>query len=89
MLKHKKNLHPLGGETTGQFTLNIKECPELLTQDEYNKSAESWLPATNIAQLYRRQTPEEPGARVQDKSFQLFVSAAARGGQGREKKRGK
>lgn len=37
LLTHKKNLHYLSAANDRQFTLNMKECPDLLTQDEYNE----------------------------------------------------
>ena len=77
LLKHKKNLHYLSAVNDRQFTLNMKECPELLTQDEYNEICMEMLAfqqANNRLSYTEGNAMEEPAA-VQDKSFQLVDEA--------------
>lgn len=77
LLSDKKNLHYLSAANDRQFTLNMKECPELLTQDEYNEICMQMLAfqeANNrLSYADDGQTPE-PG-RVEDKSFSLVADA--------------
>lgn len=77
LLKHKKNLHYLSAVNDRQFTLNMKERPELLTQDEYNEICMEMLAfqeANNRLSYTEGNAMEEP-AEVQDKSFQLVEDA--------------
>ena len=73
LLKHKKNLHYLSAVNDRQFTLNMKERPDLLRQDEYNEICMEMLAfqeANNRLSYTEGNAMEEP-AEVQDKSFQL------------------
>ena len=79
LLKEKKNLHYLSAVNDRQFTLNMKECPDLLTQEEYNKICKEMLAfqeANNRLSYTEGNAMEEP-ATVQDKSFQLVEDAPA------------
>jgi len=73
LLKQKKNLHYLSAVNDREFTLNMKERPELLTRDEYNEICQEMLAfqqANNRLSYTEGNAVEEP-ARVEDKSFQL------------------
>jgi len=73
LLKQKKNLHYLSAVNDREFTLNMKERPELLTQDEYNEICQEMLAfqqANNRLSYTEGNAMEEP-ARIEDKSFQL------------------
>ncbi len=73
LLKHKKNLHYLSAVNDRQFTLNMKERPDLLSQEEYNEICMEMLAfqeANNRLSYTEGNAMEEP-ATVEDKSFQL------------------
>ena len=77
LIRHKKNLHYLSAVNDRKFTLNMKERPELLTQDEYNEICMEMLAfqeANNRLSYTEGNAMEEP-ATVQDKSFQLVEDA--------------
>lgn len=70
LLTHKKNLHYLSAANDRQFTLNMKEMPELLTQEEYNEICQQMLA---FQERNNRLTYSDDGeaATVEDKSFSL------------------
>ena len=72
LLTTKKNLHYLSAANDRQFTLNMKECPELLTQDEYNAICMDML-AFQERNNRLSYTEGNQGAidSVEDKSFNL------------------
>jgi len=75
--ENKKNLHYLSAANDKQFTLNMKERPELLTADEYNEICMEMLAfqEANNRLSYSDSESEENGetaaATVEDKSFTL------------------
>lgn len=77
LLENKKNLHYLSAANDKQFTLNMKERPELLTADEYNEICTEMLAfqEANNRLSYSDSEGEEDGetaaATVEDKSFTL------------------
>ena len=76
LLEHKKNLHYLSAANDRQFTLNMKERPELLTQDEYNAIC---LEMLAFQEQNNRLTYSDDGdASVADKSFSLTDDAAGK-----------
>ena len=77
LLTNKKNLHYLSAANDRQFTMNMKEQPELLTQDEYNEICMEMLA---FQEANNRLTYDEQGegetaetATVADKSFSLVT----------------
>ena len=77
LIKHKKNLHYLSAVNDRKFTLNMKERPELLTQEEYNEICMEMLAfqeANNRLSYTEGNAMDEP-ATVEDKSFQLVEDA--------------
>ena len=77
LLNNKKELHYLSAVNDRQFTLNMKECPELLTAKEYNEICQEMLAfqeANNRLSYTDGIAPEVAPARVEDKSFSLVDS---------------
>jgi anaerobic magnesium-protoporphyrin IX monomethyl ester cyclase len=77
LLTHKRNLHYLSAANDRQFIMNMKEQPELLTQDEYNEICMEMLA---FQEANNRLTYDEQGggeaaetATVEDKSFSLVA----------------
>ncbi|MEX2131523.1 MAG: radical SAM protein [Pseudohongiellaceae bacterium] len=73
LLPNKKNLHYLSAANDRQFTLNMKEMPELLSQVEYNQiclEMYAFQEANNRLSYADDNQAAEP-ARVEDKSFSL------------------
>ena len=78
LLNNKKELHYLSAANDRQFTLNMKECPELLTAKEYNEICQEMLAfqeANNRLSYTDGMAPEAAPARVEDKSFSLVDAA--------------
>ncbi len=84
LIKNKKNLHYLSAVNDRKFTLNMKERPELLTQQEYHEICMEMLAfqQTNnrlsytVGNAVEDDAGEDCGpAPVQDKSFQLAEDA--------------
>jgi radical SAM superfamily enzyme YgiQ (UPF0313 family) len=74
LLTNKKNLHYLSAANDRQFTLNMKECPELLSAEEYNEICMQMLAfqeANNRLSYTDENDPVEEKPTVQDKSFEL------------------
>ncbi len=73
LLETKKNLHYLSAANDRQFTLNMKERPELLTADEYNEICMEMLEfqEKNNRLTYSDSEGEQGEASVEDKSFSL------------------
>lgn len=74
LLTNKKNLHYLSAANDRQFILNMKECPELLTQDVYNEICMEMLAfqeSNNRLSYTEGNQGMEDGDTMQDKSFQL------------------
>ena len=73
LLETKKNLHYLSAANDRQFTLNMKERPELLTADEYNEICMEMLEfqEQNNRLTYSDSESEQGEASVEDKSFSL------------------
>lgn len=74
LLKNKKELHYLSAANDRQFTLNMKECPELLTAVEYDEICREMLAfqeANNRLSYTDGAGPEVGPATVEDKSFSL------------------
>ena len=73
LLTNKKNLHYLSAANDRQFTMNMKEQPELLTQEEYNAICMEMLAfqeANNRLTYDEGTQGESPAAAtVEDKSF--------------------
>jgi radical SAM superfamily enzyme YgiQ (UPF0313 family) len=84
LLDNKKNLHYLSAANDKQFTLNMKECPELLTQDEYNEICLEMLAfqERNNRLTYSddENADSEQAASVDDKSFSLVDDETAAAG---------
>ena len=78
MLENKKNLHYLSAVNDRQFTLNMKERPELLTADEYNEICMEMLEfqEKNNRLTYSDSEGEQGEASVSDKSFSLIEENA-------------
>ena len=77
LLNNKKELHYLSAVNDRQFTLNRKECPELLTAKEDNEICQEMLAfqeANNRLSYTDGSAPEVAPARVEDKSFSLVDS---------------
>ncbi len=86
LLTNKKNLHYLSAANDRNFTLNMKECPELLTAAEYNEICMKMLAfqERNNRLSYtdaNGDTAEPAHATVEDKSFSLvddeFIASQA------------
>jgi len=83
LLENKKNLHYLSAANDKQFTLNMKERPELLTADEYNEICTEMLAfqEANNRLSYSDSESEKNGntaaATVEDKSFTLTEAQPA------------
>ncbi|NKB32081.1 MAG: radical SAM protein [Pseudomonadales bacterium] len=72
LLTNKKNLHYLSAANDRQFTLNMKECPDLLTQDEYNEICMQMLAfQENNNRLSYTEGNQGNADTVEDKSFNL------------------
>ena len=73
LLETKKNLHYLSAANDRQFTLNMKERPELLTADEYNEICMEMFKfqENNNRLSYSDSEGEQGEASVDDKSFSL------------------
>lgn len=74
--KEKKNLHYLSAVNDRQFTLNMKERPDLLTEAEYNEICQQMLTfqeANNRLSYTEGNAMEQ--ATMEDKSFQLVEEA--------------
>lgn len=79
LLTTKKNLHYLSAANDQEFTLNMKERPELLTAKDYNEICMQMLAfqQANNRLTYEEEGDEEAGsATVEDKSFSLVEEAA-------------
>jgi len=78
LLKNKKELHYLSAANDRHFTLNMKECPELLTAKEYDEICREMLAfqeANNRLSYTDGMAPEAEPAMVEDKSFSLVDAA--------------
>jgi len=73
LLTNKKNLHYLSAANDRQFTLNMKERPELLNADEYNEICMEMLAFQEANNRLSYTDHDEPAeqASVEDKSFSL------------------
>ncbi len=71
LLDTKKNLHYLSAANDRQFTLNMKERPELLTQEEYNEICMEMLAFQERNNRLTYADEDEAPATVEDKSFTL------------------
>ncbi len=76
LVHKKKNLHYLSAVNDKQFTLNMKEMPELLTAKEYNEICQEMLAFqernNRLSYLENQETEtNEVPATVDDKSFSL------------------
>ena len=74
LLTNKKNLHYLSAANDRQFTLNMKERPDLLTAAEYNEICMEMLAfqeANNRLSYSDDDSGENVAATVEDKSFSL------------------
>ncbi len=74
LLTNKKNLHYLSAANDRQFTLNMKECPELLSAEEYNEICMQMLAfqeANNRLSYTDENDPVAEQPSVEDKSFEL------------------
>ncbi len=73
LLTSKKNLHYLSAANDRQFTLNMKECPELLSAEEYNEICQQMLAfqESNNRLSFADEDGTNMPARVEDKSFSL------------------
>lgn len=75
LLSTKRELHYLSAANDQQFILNMKECPDLLTQEEYNEICMEMLAFQQANN--RLSYDDQPGsATVEDKSFSLVEPAA-------------
>ena len=68
LLTSKKNLHYLSAVNDQKFTQNMKECPELLTAEEYDTICRQML---DFQQKNNRLSYMDEAATVEDKSFNL------------------
>ncbi|MFK7863587.1 MAG: radical SAM protein [Pseudohongiellaceae bacterium] len=78
----KKNLHYLSAVNDKQFTLNMKERPELLSAEEYDEICQEMLAFQNANNRLTYSDDEfdpndQPAAAVDDKSFTLVKDAPA------------
>ena len=72
LLTAKKNLHYLSAANDRQFTLNMKESPDLLTQDEYNEICMEMLAFQERNNRLSYTDDNQGGVdSVEDKSFNL------------------
>ena len=74
LIAQKKDLHYLSAANDRQFVLNMKECPNLLTQDEYNDICMEMLAfqeRNNRLSYTAGNQEEQVGDVVKDKSFEL------------------
>lgn len=76
LLNNKKELHYLSAANDRVFTLNMKECPELLTAEEYNEICQEMLSfqERNNRLDYNEDIQsinDKQRATVEDKSFSL------------------
>ena len=72
LLTTKKNLHYLSAANDRQFTLNMTECPDLLTQDEYNEICMEMLAFQERNNRLSYTEGNQDGVdSVEDKSFNL------------------
>ena len=74
LLENKKNMHYLSAANDRQFTLNMKECPELLNAEEYDQICREMLAfqeANNRLTYSDEETGETNPVTVEDKSFSL------------------
>ncbi len=71
LLDKKKNLHYLSAANDHQFTLNMKEMPELLSQEEYNEICMEMLAFQEQNNRLSYKDDDENPATVEDKSFSL------------------
>ncbi len=75
LLENKKNLHYLSAANDRQFTLNMKERPELLSAEQYNEiclEMFAFQESNNRLSLDDNSSPDQL-ARVEDKSFSLVT----------------
>ena len=74
LLSSKKNLHYLSAANDRQFSLNMKECPELLSAEEYNEICQQMLAfqESNNRLSFADEDGTNMPARVEDKSFSLI-----------------
>lgn len=74
LLTSKKNLHYLSAANDKQFTLNMKERPDLLTAEEYNSICQEMLAfqESNNRLSFADDAGEQVTAKVQDKSFSMI-----------------
>ncbi len=79
LIKHKKNLHYLSAVNDRKFNLNMKERPELLTQEQYNEICMEMLAfqqVNNRLSYTEGNAAQAPApATVRDKSFELAEDA--------------
>ena len=74
LLTTKKNLHYLSAANDKQFTLNMKERPDLLTAEEYNSICQEMLAfqESNNRLSFADDAGEQVIAKVEDKSFSMI-----------------
>jgi radical SAM superfamily enzyme YgiQ (UPF0313 family) len=74
LLTSKKNLHYLSAANDKQFTLNMKERPDLLTAEDYNSICQEMLAfqESNNRLSFADDTGEQVVAKVEDKSFSMI-----------------
>jgi radical SAM superfamily enzyme YgiQ (UPF0313 family) len=77
LLTSKKNLHYLSAANDKQFTLNMKERPDLLTAEDYNSICQEMLAfqESNNRLSLDDDTGRPVRATVEDKSFSLIDDA--------------
>jgi radical SAM superfamily enzyme YgiQ (UPF0313 family) len=77
LLTSKKNLHYLSAANDKQFTLNMKERPDLLTAEDYNTICQEMLAfqESNNRLSLDDDTGRPVRATVEDKSFSLIDDA--------------
>ena len=75
LLDGKKNMHYLSAANDRQFTLNMKERPDLLTQEEYNEICMEMLAfqEANNRLTYSDDEDANTTSTVDDKSFSLVT----------------
>jgi tRNA A37 methylthiotransferase MiaB len=74
LLTSKKNLHYLSAANDKQFTLNMKERPDLLTAEDYNSICQEMLAfqESNNRLSFADDAGEQVVAKVEDKSFSMI-----------------
>ncbi|MES3008266.1 MAG: radical SAM protein [Pseudomonadota bacterium] len=74
LLTSKKNLHYLSAANDKQFTLNMKERPDLLTAEDYNSICQEMLAfqESNNRLSFADEAGEQVVAKVEDKSFSMI-----------------